>query len=390
MNGSSEANTHGVSPARRVVTRASRRKGEANFFAKLEGERYAKWLKKCWRRRQKRREERSRLKAQVLPSQESMNDWIPAQWNVLKWKDELKVGTWNVRSLLGEIPQELVCSAACRERINMLAVQECRWDGIEEGKEMGGYLWYGGGAWKNRIGARTGGVLVGVHKALGGAVMANVHKEGRVQLVKMKGMFGRNLIFGSLYVPTEIEAGGEEKRDAFWELVNEAMAEIGRKKRDVVLIGIDNNGETGKREQEELDSEAEEGEMKECMGNWGGGKSNENGRRLIEECARNGWSIASTYFNTPERKKWTFYGVFRDGDGRCRREYDQILCDEMTRRRLVRVKNVRDTLHDSDHCLRVAGVKLRGKEFRPKQKERSMTSVLRTEAAAEEVEKEVS
>ena len=49
----------------------------------------------------------------------------------------MKFGTWNVRSLLGKMPHELVSSAACRERLSMIAVQECRWEEIEKGKEMG-------------------------------------------------------------------------------------------------------------------------------------------------------------------------------------------------------------------------------------------------------------
>ena len=102
-------------------------------------------------------------------------------------------------------------------------------------------------AWKNGINARTGGVMVAVHKALEGAMLAKVHKKGRVQLVKLKGMFGKNLIFGSLYVPTENEEGGEEKRNEFWEMVHDALEEVGCKERDVLLLGIDNNGETGNK-----------------------------------------------------------------------------------------------------------------------------------------------
>ena len=142
--------------------------------------------------------------------------------------------------------------------------------------------------------------MVAVHKALDGAVLAKVHKKGRVQLVKLKGMFGGNLVFGSLYVPTENEEGGEEKRNEFWEMVHDALEEVGCKERDVLLLGIDNNGETGKNE--------EEGETRwvseKCMGKWGVGKRNENGRRLVEECGMNGWAIASTFFSKAEKKKW--------------------------------------------------------------------------------------
>ena len=34
------------------------------------------------------------------------------------------------------------------------------------------------------------------------------------------------------------------------------------------------------------------------MGIW---KRNENGKRLIEECAANGWSIANTFFGLPKK-----------------------------------------------------------------------------------------
>ena len=168
-------------------------------------------------------------------------------------------------------------------------------------------------------------------------------------------------------------------------MVHDALEEVGCKERDVLLLGIDNNGETGKNE--------EEGETRwvseECMGKGGVGKRNENGRRLVEECGMNGWAIASTFFSKAEKKKWTFYGNFQDGNGRFRREYDHIVCDANSRKRVVKMKNVRDTLHDSDHCLRTAQVRLKGKEFRPKEKERSMTAVMRTKEAAEMVETEV-
>ena len=154
-----------------------------------------KWKKKCWERRQRKRDEVQDVK--------SSEEWIQMPQNVLRWKKKLKVGTWNVRSLLGDNQQELLCSSACRSKLGLIAVQECRWEEIEEGKEMGGYLWFGGGAWKNSRRARTGGVLVGVHKSLEKAVMSKVHRKGRVQLVKLKGLMGRNLIFGSLYAPTE-------------------------------------------------------------------------------------------------------------------------------------------------------------------------------------------
>ena len=91
--------------------------------------------------------------------------------------------------------------------------------------------------------------------------MSKVHRKGRVQLVKLKGLMGRNLIFGSLYAPTESEEGDDTKRDVFWDGVHEAVNEIGCTERDIVTFGIDNNGETGECEvpvEEENEKENEE------------------------------------------------------------------------------------------------------------------------------------
>jgi len=57
-------------------------------------------------------------------------------------------------------------------------------------------------------------------------------------------------------------------------------------------------------------------------------------------------AIASTFVSKAEKKTWTFYGNFQDGDGRFRREYDHTVCDANSRNRVVKMKNVRDTLHD--------------------------------------------
>ena len=70
------------------------------------------------------------------PPQDIVNNWMQMPWNMLKWKKELKVGTWNVRTMLGDAQQELVCRTACRERIGLLAVQEPRREREVDGLEI--------------------------------------------------------------------------------------------------------------------------------------------------------------------------------------------------------------------------------------------------------------
>ena len=80
-----------------------------------------------------------------------------------------------------------------------------------------------------------------------------------VHLVKLKGLMGRNLIFRSLHSPTESEEGDEAKRDDFWD----GVYEIGCKERDIILLGMDNNGETREREVSDEEVNEEEGEEKD-------------------------------------------------------------------------------------------------------------------------------
>ena len=176
--------------------------------------------------------------------------------------------------------------------------------------------------------------------------------------------------------------------------MHEVLNEIGCTKRDIVLLGIDNNGGTGESEvsDEEVNEEQKEKKKEEernrskVLGKWGFGKRNENGKRLIEECVANGWSIANTFFSLPKKKKWTFYGAFH---GRKHREYDHIICNRLTRKRIVKIQNVRNYWLDSDHCLRTATVQLKCKELRQPERERALTKVMRSYEAVEMIEEEV-
>ena len=69
------------------------------------------------------------------------------------------------------------------------------------------------------------------------------------------------------------------------------MYEIGCKERDIILLGMDNNGETREREVSDEDVNEEEKEEKvegernlsKILGKWRFRKTNGNGKRLIEE-----------------------------------------------------------------------------------------------------------
>ena len=101
--------------------------------------------------------------------------------------------------------------------------------------------------------------------------------------MKLEGKLGKNLIIGSLYAPTE--NASEKDKDAFWRDVKDALQKIGHNRRDVLLIGGDFNGETGKSSV--LDNP--------LIGRWACGKQNGNGLRLVTQCQLEQWCIAATF-----------------------------------------------------------------------------------------------
>ena len=57
--------------------------------------------------------------------------------------------------------QQLISADLHKHKIMLASLQECRWEGEAVAKKMDGYVWFGGVAWRNKSGAKVGGVVVG-------------------------------------------------------------------------------------------------------------------------------------------------------------------------------------------------------------------------------------
>ena len=119
------------------------------------------------------------------------------------------------------------------------------------------------------------------------------------------------------------------------------------------------------------------------MGTWSCGDQNDNGSRMVQFCCLQDLLVASTLVNRPAKKKWTFEGNFgASRTSRKRREYDNFMCSSNLRTRIDDVFNIRNTLHDSDHCLRVARFKLTANMVSPRKKIKAKTNALRLKSVA--------
>lgn len=269
----------------------------------------------------------------------------------------------------------MVCADLHDQQIAFVAIQECRWEKQKVAEKIAGYVWYGGGAWKNTSGACVGGTAIGVHSSIAKAIVKHEHRNGRIQLVQIKGEYGKNITFASLYGPTEYAS--KEIKQAFWRDLRDALKSIGHKRKDVLILGMDANGETGRSDHS----------LESPIGPWGGGSQNDNGKRLVEICQLEEWFVAATFINRPTKKKWTFAGEFAvHGDKRRRREYDHLVCSNNLRGRIEDVVNVRNTRHDSDHSLRCIIIRLRKQIAVPKKKPRKLTNPLRMKSIGRHVD----
>ena len=100
------------------------------------------------------------------------------------------------------------------------------------------------------------------------------------------------------------------------------------------------------------------------IGPFGTGEPNRNAELALQFCGDKNLIAAASFVNRPARRKWTFHGQWQvtgnDPTVRRRREYDHVLISRQLRPRIQDVRNCRNTRLDSDHCLRVIRLDLRG------------------------------
>ena len=142
------------------------------------------------------------------------------------------------------------------------------------------------------------------------------------------------------------------------------------KGRDILILGGDWNGETGKSIMMQ-DSP---------IGRWGGGMQNENGKLMVQECELEQWFLPATFVNRPFRKKWTHTGNFmvkKGSKSRRNREIDHFMCSNNLKGHVEDVMDCRNTRHDSDHCLRLARIRFKNIGLKLTRKSKPVTSALR-------------
>lgn len=246
---------------------------------------------------------------------------------------EIRVSTWNVRTLLAPGRLREVESELGRYRIDIAAVQETRWMG--QGEIDGKYFTvrYSGGEKQGQH---------GVAFIIGGRLRNNVMEfkpiNERMAYLRVETKpFNMSIL--NLYAPTE--RAKEKEKEKFYEEVEEAIEGI--PKEDTMLILGDLNAQIGKEEY--LEEVAGKHTIHE--------DTNDNGHRLCDLAARTNLVIGSTKHEHPKRHKVTWVSP----DKKTCTQIDHVMITRRRQSSLKDVRTYRGACADSDHYMVTATIR---------------------------------
>jgi len=195
----------------------------------------------------------------------------------------LKIGTWNVRTMLPTGKLENVKREMERAQLNILGLSEVRWKGEGDFTSDDIRVIYGGGKESQR------GVAVLLDKETAKSVIKVIYHSDRLLLVKLKAE-PVDLLVIQVYMPTS--AYKDEEIDNIYDEIEELIE--AEKGSDNLIIMGDWNAVVG------------EGIDQKEVGSFGLGERNSRGQKLVEFCKRRKMVVANTLFSQPKRRRYTW------------------------------------------------------------------------------------
>uniref|UniRef100_A0A8D8R4I6 Craniofacial development protein 2 n=1 Tax=Cacopsylla melanoneura TaxID=428564 RepID=A0A8D8R4I6_9HEMI len=254
----------------------------------------------------------------------------------LKKQNILKIGTWNVRSMGVTGKLENVMLEMRRLDLEIVGVSETRW------KDQGDY-WNG----NFRIiysGDETGknGVGLVMNKEWGNRVKNAVLFNNRIILVKMQINEKETLNIIQVYLPTSRYT--EEEVEEVYEQIDDVL-ELTANNEATIILG---------------DWNAVVGSIKEdnVMGNYGYGRKNNRGERLIDFCKEKDLVITNTLFQQPMSRRYTWTAP----GGNMRYQIDYILVKRIHQKYVLQSKTYPGADINSDHNLLCMKIRLQNKK----------------------------
>jgi len=257
--------------------------------------------------------------------------------NEKKRKDgEIRIGTWNVRTMNQSGKLENVKEEMKRSGLNILGISEVRW---KEGGDFisdGFRIIYAGGEESQR------GVAIILDDQVSKSVTEIERYDDRFIGVRIRAE-PVDLLGIQVYMPTSVHS--EEEIEKMYDQIEEVLDR--QKGTDCIVIMGDWNAVVG------------EGSEGKVVGKYGLGNRNERGEKLIEFWDRRKLVITNTWFEQEKRRRYTWKSP---GD-RFRYQIDYIMVNQRYRNGVKGSKSYPGADVDSDHNLVAMRMKIKLKKI---------------------------
>ena len=262
--------------------------------------------------------------------------------NLLKPKQLLKIGFWNVRTLYqtGKLAQAV--NELHHYNLDLMGIAEARWTGSGKQQLATGETIIWSGRQDNN---HHEGVALLLRKVTSKTLLEWKPINERLLYARFQSRFTKLSIIVS-YAP--INDAEEEEKDEFYDSLQATLEQI--PPHDMTILMGDMNARVGN------DNIGRE----RTMGKEGIGDMTANGERLVNLCEENDLVIGGTLFphRTIHKLTWT------SPDGRTQSQIDHIIINGKWRRSLRDVRVMRQADVGSDHNLLIAKVKLKLRKAR--------------------------
>ena len=198
-------------------------------------------------------------------------------------KTPLRIGTWNVRTMLRPGKLANVISEMKRRKINILGLSEVRWKENGDFTSEGKRIIYVGGSESQR------GVAVLLDEETAKCVISTEVHEDRIVMVRIQAQ-PTNIVVIQVNMPTSTHSDEEV------DVVSEKLEQISQnvKGREYLIVMGDWNAVIGEQREET------------CVGEFDLGRRNDRGQRLIEFCKQLKMVVTNTCFKQEKRRRYTW------------------------------------------------------------------------------------